>query len=176
MAMKDNQMAIIKACSFKLDADTTAIVAEMYHTEKDPATNKVNRKKSEYWYCGRILKNTDLQAEIAAMNANPTANWKWPNLDQKWNILYCWEDINERGAKWLKDKMSKAVDIELGMKLLAGAKKNRIGEYEIKDSAKYETLGYTADDGSTIDLTAESIKKLGAGHWFMKKVEPKRKA
>lgn len=170
MAMNPDQMALIKACSIKTAPDTVVIIAEMYHTEKNPTTNKVDRSKSEYRYEGRAVSVADLQTEIKDMEAKPTDFWKWPNLPD-WKMLYCKSDLNSRGAKWLDDKLKKAVSLENGLKILDGAKRNiHTGEYDPKPSCKYDLTGYTMN-GQSFSLTADALKALKPGDTFSKQIK-----
>lgn len=167
-------MAILKAVSVKIDADTVALLTFMYHTETKTGPDnieKTDRSKSQYRYEGRIAKIADLEAEMAKMKAAPTDPWKWPGLDA-WRCSYDSDATNARGAKWIASKLKKAVDWPTGKKILDGWKASK---NDYKDNRKYDQTGYTAD-GQPFDITLESLIKLGPGKTFSKPLTPKKKA
>lgn len=170
MASPNDVMAILKAVSVKLDADTIAILSFMYHTEldpSDPAGKKKDRSKSQYRYEGRVVKIADLQNEISKMKAEPDAPWRWPTLET-WRASYDNEATNKRGAKWLESRIKKALDPDIAFKVLNGWKPSK---NDYKDNRKYDLLGYQTPDGNTIDITPETLPTLTT---FSKILTPKR--
>lgn len=164
--MKSDELAILKATSFKITDDKLAIIAVLYHTEKDPTTNKCDRSKTVWRTEGRVIDISALKAEIDTLKANPTGTWKWPNVSG-WNIIYCDDGTNAKAAKWLASKLAKAVNLETGIKILNGGRKNKSGEYDIDPKCKYELEGYTCN-GQTFSPTAEALVALPSGSTFSK--------
>lgn len=171
MASENDVMAVLKGVSAKISPDETMVLSFMYHTELDPSDpegKKKNRAKSQYRYEGRVVKNADLQKEIDAMRADPTAPWRWPGLDG-WRISYDCEATNKRGAKWLADRLKKALDWETAKKVLDGWKRS---SNDFKEGRKYDQTGYVAD-GKPFDITLDGLKLLGPGKTFTKVLQPK---
>lgn len=168
MACDPNIMAILKGTSVKLDDDNILILAFMYHTEKG------DRSKSEYRYEGRIMKIADLKAEIAAYEADPTASWKWPNLDQ-WDIAYDRKSNNERAAKWFKARLSKALpDWDTFIRLCRdGIKVRQDGSEKSSENAKYDLVEYVMDN-ERFDITTLEDALTRVGKNFSKKLILKR--
>ena len=169
MASANDVMAILKAVSIKIDADTIAILSFMYHTETDPLTGKTNRAKSQYRYEGRIVKIADLQKEIEDMKAKPTDAWKWPTLED-WRCSYDCEATNARGAKWLESRIKKALDWPTAEKVLGGWKP---AKNDIKESRKYDITDYVSDGNTPMSITLDALVTLGAGHTFNKVLKAK---
>lgn len=178
MACKPNEIAILKAASVKLDNDTLMILAYMYHTvDKE---SKRNGAKSFYRYEGRVVKISDLKAEVKDLiqDSKCLADWKWPSKakdwDPNWFIGYNRENNNKRAAKWYMSKISKAMSWPDFMTLATtGAKKTAKG---IKTSvgATYELDDYIDEDGNTFTIdTPENMCKL-VGKCFTKKITLKR--
>ena len=179
MALNPKEMAILKAISAKLDSDTVMLLTFMYHTERQSGSNAIvnangkspiDRAKSQYRYEGRIAKIKDIEAEIAAAKADPTSPWLWPNLAD-WHISGKPASNRKDEANWLALKLKKAVDWPTAEKILNGWKKTT---NDFKDSRKYDTTGYTADNGQNLDITLEALAALGPGHTFTKILTPKK--
>ena len=171
MASAQDVMAVLKGMSAKITPDETMVLCLMYHVELDPSDPEGKRKnhaKSQYRYEGRIVKNADLLKEIEAMKASPTAPWLWPGIPD-WKISYDSEATSKRGAKWLSDRLKKALDWDTAKKVLDGWKRS---SNDFKDARKYDQTGYTAD-GKPFDITLENLKALGSGKTFTKILQPK---
>ena len=173
MASPNDVMAILKAVSCKLSNGNIMVLSFMYHTEldpNDPAGKKKDRSKSQYRYEGIVLTEADLQAKTTAMKADPDSPWRWPSLET-WRASYDNEPTNKRGAKWLEARLKKAVDWKTCEKLLNGWKP---AKDDYKDNRKYDIAGYTASDGSQIDLKEDVLLALKPGTTFSKVLAPKR--
>ena len=158
---KIDEMTILKALSIKLDDDNIMIVTLQYHVEKG------NRGASRYRYLGRVCRIEDLKKEIEELKKpeNRLNGWKWPN-DPSWDGKICTNDsTNDRAADWLKLKISKAIDWDLGQKVLQGWKTptKKFPEGVYNPRAKYETEGYVCTDGTAVSLTDKEtlLQKIG---------------
>ena len=110
----------------------------------------------------KTKKIEDLKKEIEELKKpeNRLNGWKWPN-DPSWDGKICTNDsTNDRAADWLKLKISKAIDWDLGQKVLQGWKTPE-GVYNPR--AKYETEGYVCTDGTAVSLTDKEtlLQKIG---------------
>lgn len=106
------------------------------------------------------MKISDLKNEIAAMEAKPTELWKWPNVTP-WDIGYDGYRTNERGAKWLKSRLSKAMPWKAFYNLVSeGIKPNG----KQSKSAKYELNGYKMNgkEFSIVNDPAALLNSLGS--------------
>lgn len=163
--MKIDEMVILKAISFKLDDELMCIATYQYHVERDK-DGKVSRTKSKYRWLARVLKIADAEAKVAwyADDCRRLERWKWPD-DPSWDGVVALNDSsNDKASAWLKCRLKKLVDWDMGQKLLKGWKKST---QEFSKSAEYETEGYKCEDGSEISLTdREALKKqVGKNLW-----------
>lgn len=146
MACNPREIAINKACSVKLDDETIAIVAFVYHTadRKDP-----NAGQSWYKTAVRVAKVKDLEAEIAdkLLDENRLKEWTvdctaWP---KDWHFAYDngYDKCHE--ARWLSSKIKKAMEWDDFVKLAKDGIRILKGTKAVKQSssAKYDTEGYT---------------------------------
>ena len=179
MALKPNEMAILKAVSVNLDPDTVMVLTLMYHTElqsgptaivNSKGKTPIDRSKSQYRYEGFIAKKADLEAKIADAKANPQDPWLWPNL-KDFCIMGTPVSSRKDEAHWLNLKLKKAVDWPTAQKILDGWKKST---NDFKDSRKYDKTGYTTDTNQALDITLEALTALGPGHTFTKVLTPKK--
>lgn len=164
--MKADEMQILKAVSIKVNDDVLMIVTRQYHVEEDPATGKKDHSKSRYRWLARTYSIPELKDRIRDMNsdAKRLEAWHWPN-DPSWDKkMFTKDSTNYAGAKWLTLKLSKAVSWDEGMKALKG--------WDKKDNAfhankAYELKGYTATDGSVVDIDdKEAILKRVSQNFF----------
>lgn len=165
--MRPDEMSILKAVSIKLDDETVFINTLQYHTEKG------DRSKSRYRWLGRVQKIDVIKSKITELrqDANRLNPWKWPD-DPSWDgkIMYTDSD-NLHASMWLRSKLMKVVDWDLGQKLLNGYDKKH---NSYNESKKYDMTAYNTASG-TVDLTdKEALKKLvGQNLWkeVVKKVK-----
>lgn len=188
--MKKDEMEILRALSVKLDEKHMLILTYQYHTEVDEMAppnpegkQKKDRSKSAYRMIGRVEKISDIEKRSFALHSdsermNP---WKWPD-DPTWDgrILYMNDSTNEGRSNWLRLKLRKAVPWEVGLRLMAGFKKDpkvakALGKkgtpetvyVKFSQSAVYETEGYSCSDGSVVSLLDRDalISKCGQNLW-----------
>ena len=166
--IKTDEMAILKAVSIKLDDETVFINTLQYHTEKGDRDGQLrcDRSKSRYRWLGRVCKIADVRAKIAEFkqDANKLLPWMWPN-DPSWNgkILYTDSDQTHAGS-WLRSKLNKMVDWDLGVKLLDGYDKKH-DEYSV--AKKYDTENYMTEDGTPISIKDKTalLARVGQNVW-----------
>ena len=179
MAYRPDEMAILKVVSAKVDDDTLMLLALMYHTEPQTGDNivlnpngkpPIDRSKSWYKFIGRTAKISDLNAEIAYAKDHPTETWSWPSFP---GYVIAGKEPSRLSdaARWLSLKIKKAVDWPTAEKIFKGWKRSTD---DYKDSRKYDTTGYTTDDGKSLDITLDNIKALGPGHTFTKTICTKK--
>lgn len=164
--MPKDVFMILKAVTFKLDAETACIATYQYHTEKDDS-GKTIRAKSGYRWLARVFKIADAQAEVERLNEdkNRLERWVWPD-DPTWDKYICIgsDSNNAKFSSWLKCRLKKMVDWDLGQKLLNGWSKC---DQDYNLNAKYDTDGYTAPDGTTVSLADREalLKLVGKNLW-----------
>lgn len=178
MELKSDEMGILKGLAIKLDDTTALIVTMQYHTEKNER-GKTDRSKSRYRWLARVQKIETINEAIKNMksDANRLNPWKWPN-DPSWDGQIVYTDSgNLAGANWLRMKMKKLVDWDLGQKMLNGWKRTleAKGEDPYNLKAKYDIEGYQAEDGTIVNLdNKEALLKL-VGQNLVKEQQMKSK-
>ena len=193
MAMKQDEMEILRAASAKLDPETIFVMTYQYHTEKDPddPQGKKNlRAKSRYRLLGRIERVQDLEAKMAELrrDENRLSPWKWPD-DPSWDgkILYA-KDASAAGrSNWIRLKINKAVEWDTMLLLMQGFKKDTdkssrpFGQYVVRSpGAADDTKGCTCSNGDVIDSDEKDavLAHVGQNVWKeiqMKLVGPKQR-
>ena len=177
MALKPKEIAISKAISVKLDPDTIAIIAHVYHT----GNHKVDpNDKSWYKYIGRVVKIADLEAEIAEKNKaeNRLNPWKWNCSEWPTDWYFGYDNGNDQAkeVKWLKMKIKKALDWETYLRhAVTGIKKiASTGKEKYYPTAKYEIDDYTDSNGLhfSINNKDELLKRIN--QTFFKNISLKR--
>ena len=166
MACRPNEISILKAASAKLDADNLLVLAVMYHTASKE--DKRNGAKSFYTLEGRIVKIDDLKTEIASMklDANKLSPWKWPTKNPLWTdeyyLSYDGSATNARGAKWLQDRITKALSWTAFLDLAKNGVKQTARGPKTSDSAKYDLEDYVTEGGLQFSIdSVENMLKLG---------------
>ena len=178
MELKSDEMGILKGLAIKLDDTTALIVTMQYHTEKNER-GKTDRSKSRYRWLARVQQIETINEAIKNMksDANRLNPWKWPN-DPSWDGQIVYTDSgNLAGANWLRMKMKKLVDWDLGQKMLNGWKRTleAKGEDPYNLKAKYDIEGYQAEDGTIVNLDdKEALLKL-VGQNLVKEQQMKSK-
>jgi hypothetical protein len=186
MAMKTDEMEILRAVSTKLDNDTLFIMTYQYHTEKDPddPEGKKNLKSaSRYRMIGRIEKIADLEAKMINLrqDENRLADWKWPD-DPDWTgkILYSKDSSNAGRSNWIRLKLNKAISWENALALMQGFKKDTdktsktFGQYVVRNpSAAYDMKGYTCTNGDVIDIDDKEALLAHVGQNVYKEIKMK---
>lgn len=177
MALKEKEIAISKAVSVKLNDQTIAIIAHVYHT----ADRKANPDdKSWYKYVGRVVDITDLKAEIEdkRSDANRLKNWEWkcPAWPDDMYFGYDRSNANSKGARWLEMRLKKALEWDDYVKVVRdGIKKiARTGYEKQYPTAAYETEAYQKPDGSTISILDLNALLAAKGTPFWKNCLLKR--
>jgi len=189
--MQKDELEIVRAVSIKLDDDLAFVLSYQYHTEKDPddpAGRRNDRSKSRYRMMGRVMRISAMEKAVSTLHedANRMLPWKWPD-DPSWQgrILYMKDSNNEAFSNWLRLKVKKLVPWDIGMKILAGFKKDlslpkdkirKLGAeaYTVfTPNAVYDTEGYTCSDGSTISITDKEALKSKAGQNVWKEIPMK---
>lgn len=179
MELKSDEMGILKGTAVKLDDNTVLLVTMQYHTERDPATSKLDRSKSRYRWLARVDTEANFRAMIADMkqDANRLNPWKWPN-DPSWegSIVYT-DSGNLVGSRWYTMKLKKMVDWETGLKIFNGFKPNleAKGQDPYNAKAKYDTEAYVATDGTTVNLTDKDALLAHVGQNLVKEQVMKSK-
>lgn len=149
--MKPDEMQILKAVSLKPAEDVLLVVTYQYHVENDPATGKKDHSKSKYRWLARAYSIPELKLRIQDLNsdAKRLLPWTWPD-DPTWDGKMLTKDsTNYDAARWLTLKLSKALPWDEGLKFLNGWDKKQNG---FNANKKYDLKGFTATDGSTLDL------------------------
>lgn len=186
MAMKQDEMEILRAASTKLDPETVFVMTYQYHTEKDPddPQGKKNlRAKSRYRMLGRIERLSDLEAKMAELrrDENRLSPWKWPD-DPSWDgkILYA-KDASAAGrSNWIRLKINKAVEWDNMLLLMQGFKKDTdkssrmFGQYVVRNpGAAYDVKGYTCSNGDVIDIDDKEALLAHVGQNVWKEIKMK---
>ena len=181
MALKHKEIAISKAVSVRLDDQTIAIIAHVYHTA-DKAAHPDDR--SWYKYVGRVVRVDELEAEIAtkSSDAERLKTWKWACPAWPDDMFVGYDNSNQQSkeARWLQMRLKKALDWDSYVKLVRDgirriAKSNAEKQFP---SAAYETEAYQDSEGnsfSILDLNALT-SHLGKVFWkdcVMKRDMPK---
>lgn len=180
MAMKPDEMEILRAVSAKLDDDTLFVMTYQYHTEKDPDDpkgRKTIKAKSRYRFLGRIEKIADLEAKMAELrrDENRLSPWIWPD-DPGWDgrILYSKDSTNAGRSNWIRLKLAKSLEWEDALALMAGFKKDTdrksptFGRYVVKTpGTEYDLKGYACSDGSVVDIDDRTalLQRPGRNVW-----------
>jgi len=177
MALKHKEIAISKAVSVKLDDETIAIIAHVYHTA-DKAAHPED--KSWYKYAGRVVRIADLEAEIArkSSDAERLETWKWQCPAWPDDMFFGYDNANSRAkeARWLQMRLKKALDWDSYVKLVRDGIR-RIAKSNVEKqfpSARYETDGYTTQDGAALSILDIAALKSCAGKQFWKNCILKR--
>lgn len=150
--IKLDEMALLKCVSIKLTDDIMCLVTQQYHTEVNPETGKKDRAKSVYRWLARVCKIEDVKKTIREymMDEHRLEAWTWPN-DPTWNGKILARDSTKYAAGcWLNTKLKKMVDFDTALKVFKGWVKCK-DEYNL--NATYDTEGYKADNGDTVNLT-----------------------
>lgn len=167
--IKQNEMAILKAVTIKLDDNTRLIATLQYHTERDDA-GKIIHAKSRYRWLARVDTVENINKCIAEykLDENKLKPWRWPN-DPSWDgeILYDKSTTLGSAAKWLRLRLKKEVDYDFGIKCLDGWQKTK-NAYNV--TAAYDTEDYIATDGSTVSLKDKAALLSRVGQNFVKNV------
>ena len=172
MALKSNEIVILKSASVKLNEDTVAILTYMYHAEK------TNRAASFYKYVGRVVKLDDLKREILKMNedSNKLNPWIWPCEELKDYVVgYDYEFTNGKGAMWYLMRYNKLMDWDSFIKLIRdGIKVTKNGKVTQNDSAKYAVDEYISESGETFNIDGPETLLKYVGQTFVKDLPLKR--
>lgn len=170
MALKEKEIAISKSCSVKLDDDTIAIIAHVYHT-----ANKKNNPTDHSWYryIGRVVKIKDLEAEIQDKKSveHRLENWTWnsPIWPDDWYFGYDNGNTKAKEARWLSMKLKKTLSWDAYLKLVKEGIKTlaTTGKEKQHPTAIYETTGYIDSNGQQYDITNKDdlIKLQGIFFW-----------
>ena len=176
MACRLNEIAVSKCVSVKLSDDTVALVAHMYHTA-DRSQNP--NDESFYMYEGRVAKIADIEAEIAQMKSFDyrLKLWKWPDptWPTDWFMGYDGDNNQMKGQRFLKMKLKKMLKWEDYVLLVTkGIKTLGTGKKKAYPSGKYETEGYTDQDGKTFSILDREALLARCGKCFTKKMPLKR--
>lgn len=170
MSLQLKEIAISKSCSVKLDDDTIAIIAHVYHTA-DKKTNPDDQ--SWYKYTGRVIKIKDLEEEIRAKKSidHRLEQWTWKSPAWPEDMFFGYDDGNTKGkeARWLAMKLKKALKWEAYIKLVKDGIKlvAATGKEKRYPGGMYETEAYTDAEGNLYDITKkEDLLKLeGKSFW-----------
>ena len=171
MALKHKEIAISKAVSVKLDDDTIAIIAHVYHTA-DKAAHPDD--KSWYKYVGRVATIADLEAEIAlkSSEAERLKTWTWACPAWPDDMFFGYDNSNAQSkeARWLQMRLKKALDWDSYVKLVRDGIR-RIAKSSTEKqfpSARYETDGYIDQDGKLLSILDPVSLKQHVGKQFWK--------
>lgn len=182
--MKTNEIEIMKSVSVEIDPDTILVATYQYHTEPlvdengqtvyGPTGNaKSDRSKSYYCWKAKIWNKADLKAEIAALksDARRLDPWMWLPTD-RFVTLYDRDSTNGGHANWLSNKLKKAKPWEEGLEILKGFKKRtpKNPEPRYNKAAAFDLDGYTAEDGSTVDISDRDSLLRFVGQTLVKEI------
>lgn len=186
MAMKQDEIEILRAMSTKLDPETLFVITYQYHTTKDPNDpkgRKTLRGESRYRMLGRIEKIKDLEAKMAELRRDQArlSPWKWPD-DPSWdgNILYAKDATNAGRSNWIRLKLNKAIPWESAQALMRGFKKDTdkksktFGKYVVRTpGSEYDVKGYTCTNGDVIDISDREALLAHVGQNVVKEIKMK---
>jgi len=186
MAMKEDEMEILRAVSARLDGETIFVMTYQYHTEKDPSDperRKTLKSASRYRMLGRVEKVRDLEAKMSELRQDGLrlGPWTWPG-DPSWTgkILYAKDASNSGRSNWIRLKIKKALPWEDALAVMRGFKKDTdkksptFGRYVVRaPGTEYDTKGYTCDDGSVIDIDDINALLSKTGQNIVKEIKMK---
>lgn len=170
MALKPKEIAISKSCSVKLDADTIAIIAHVYHTAD---RKSIPDDQSWYKYIGRVAKIKDLEAEIKEKKSmdHRLEAWTWDSPAWPSDWFFGYDDGNTKGkeARWLNMKLKKAMSWDSYIKLVRDGIKlvACTGKEKRYPGGAYETKAYRDPDGNLYDIISRDdlLKLEGKQFW-----------
>lgn len=165
MACKENQIAILKSQTVKLDDNTIMFLCYMFHTADKEA--KLNGQKSFYRYEGFVMKTEDFKNMLDEMKSDAHAmeTWTWPTKDPWWKpeyyLAYYYDSTKLQGAKWYKNRFKKILTWDAFMDLAKNGVKHTAKGQRTSESAKYELDNYVTDDGQQFNIDSpETMLKL----------------
>ncbi len=177
MALKHKEIAISKAVSVRLDDQTIAIIAHVYHTA-DKAAHPDDR--SWYKYVGRVVRVDELEAEIAtkSSDAERLKTWKWACPAWSDDMFVGYDNSNQQSkeARWLQMRLKKALDWDSYVKLVRDGIR-RIAKSNVEKqfpSGRYEVDGYIDEDGKLFSILDQQSLSAHLGKIFWKNCQLKR--
>lgn len=172
IVMKADEMGLLKGLAIKLADDIALFVTLQYSVDRKE-DGKTKHGTSRYRYLCRVAKISDVNEKIREMklDQNRMNRWKWPD-DPSWDgYIFRGHSTSAEIADFLRMKVHKIVDWDLGMKILDGFVKCK---NEYRPTSKYETEGYLDPDGNTVSLKdKEALLKL-VGKNLVKELKLKR--
>lgn len=178
MACKQNEVAILKGTSVKLNDNTIMILTCMYHTADKEA--KKNGDKSWYRYEGRVVSVNDLKTEINDLKSDSKKllKWQWPTKSSSWNkdwyLNYDGGTNNDRASRWFNSRLNKAITWPAFKDLAINGIKQTAKGPKSSPSACYDLDEYVSDEGQKFNIdNPETMAKL-INHTFTKKIVLKR--
>lgn len=172
MPLKPKEIAISKSCSVKLDDNTIAILAHVYHTADKKAYPEDH---SWYRYIGRVAKLKDLEAEIQDDKSieHRLEPWTWKSSlwPDDWFFGYDRGNDKAKAARWLAMKVKKAMDWDAYLKLVKDGIKHvaSTGKESCSPTASYATAGYKAENSDRMfDITSKQDLADLEGKFFWK--------
>lgn len=172
IVMKPDEMGLLKGLAIKL-ADDVALLVTLQYTADRKDTGKTVRGTSRYRYLCRVTKVSDLNDQIREMklDQNQLNRWKWPD-DPSWDgYIFRKHSTSSEIADFLRMKVKKMVDWDLGMKILDGFVKCK---NEFNPTSKYETEGYLDPDGNVVSLKDKDALLKLVGKNIVKELKLKR--
>ena len=108
MAMLNDEIAVIKAQSLKVDDDHIMIIAEHYHTEKN-ALGKTDRSKSKYRWIARVFDVDSLKKLIDYFYSDEhrLEKGRWPNDPDPWYLCVGNDSTGAAIGKFFENKLHK---------------------------------------------------------------------
>lgn len=146
--MKVDEFSLLKAVNIELDEKTGFLLTLQYHTEKG------DRSKSRYRWLGRVYLKDDLSKHIdeSKSDAHRLEAWKWPD-DPSWDgKIYSADSNRGAEARFLRNKLKKMVDWDMGVKVLNGWReiKSNPSKTGYNEASKYEVSNYTISSGQQL--------------------------
>jgi archaeosine-15-forming tRNA-guanine transglycosylase len=186
MAMKADEMEILRAVSAKLDDDTIFIMTYQYHVEKDssdPEGKRTLKSASRYRMIGRVEKIKDLEERMISLRSmdNRLNPWMWPD-DPNWDkkILYSKDSSNMGRSNWIRLKINKAISWDNALNLMKGFKKDTdkssetFGQYVVRNpSSVYDLKDYTCSNGDIINIDDKDALLAHVGQNIYKEIKMK---
>ena len=147
----------------KVDDSTVLLVTLQYHTEKSEDNHRIKDRSFYRWFA-KAMSVEDWQKRIDYLldDANRLEKYKIPN-DTSGMFLSCKNNASEYPdvsnyafGSWIERRFKKPLSWEDGQKQMQGFKKKTDKRPEgINANAVYETTGYVAENGDTVDLTSK---------------------
>lgn len=175
--MLPNEIEMLKSVPMYIDDKHIMIVSEQYHAEKTPDGRR-NKDKSMYRWFAKIKTVEAWNAYIKDLFSDEKRLEKHiiPNDTCGYDLCVNKSTTNGAIADWLTTKIKKVLSWEDGQKKLKGWKNKTSCHDECYDpNIAYDTDGYIAENGDTVDLTNKDVLLNYVDQNLIKRFTPKKK-